>query len=137
MAMFYSESNVASKAMPGHSAARLFMKKDTLIDLYWILDAVQKGSTPDAQQVGACFIALRDELMLPDSEAIVDHIRAALDKQRTAAQALTERALGRSRRRPLPESRLHAMMATLAGGEPDSVAVAFARLVEEAHGIRR
>lgn len=113
------------------------MKKDTLIDLYWILDALQKGSAPDAQQVGACFIALRDELMLPDSEAIVDHIRAALDKQRAAAQALTERALGRSRRRPLPESRLHAMMATLPGGEPASVAVAFASLIEEAHGIKR
>jgi hypothetical protein len=118
------------------------MKKDTLIDLYWILDAVQKGSPPNAKHVGACFISIRDELMLPDSEELVDHIRTALLQQQAAADALTDQALGHSRRRPLPDSELVEMMRSLCAlhgvaQEPTpDLALRFGRLVETAHGIR-
>ena len=111
------------------------MKKDTLINLYWILDAVQKGTAPNPKHVGNCFIAIRDELMLPDSEEIVDHIRDALVRQEAVAGALTNRLLGSSRRQPLLEPRLHEMMNPLAGTAAADVAVPFARLVEAAHGI--
>ena len=115
------------------------MKKDTLINLYWILDAVQKGTAPNRTHVGACFIAIRDELLLPDTEDIVDHIRGALVRQQAAADVLTDQVIGGSRRRPLPEPRLHAMITTLAaadGNLPADAAVAFGRLVEAAHGIQ-
>lgn len=118
------------------------MKKDTLIDLYWILDAVQKGSPPNAQHVGACFVCIRDELMFPDSEELVDHIRTALLQQQAAADALTEQALGHSRRRPLADSELIEMMRNLcalcgvAQGPAPDLALRFGRLVEAAHGVR-
>lgn len=112
------------------------MKKDTLISLYWILDAVQNGTEPNPKQVAECFISIRDELMLPDTEHIVDHIRGALVQQQAAADVLTDRVIGSSRGQPLPEQRLREMMATLAGDVPASAAVAFGRLVEAAHGIR-
>ena len=111
------------------------MKKDTLINLYWILDAVQKGTAPNPKHVGNCFIAIRDELMLPDTEEIVDHIRGVLEQQQAAANVLTDRAIDGSRRSPLAAPRLHQMMQTLAADVPAEVAVSFARLVEAAHGI--
>ena len=111
------------------------MKKDTLINLYWILDAVQKGTAPNPKHVGDCVITIRDELLLPDTEEIVDHIRDALVRQQTVAGALTDRLLGSTRRPPLPEPRLQEMMGTLARDLPAEVAVAFGRLVEAAHGI--
>ena len=112
------------------------MKKDTLINLYRILDAVQKGSTPNPRHVSECFVAMRDELMLPDTEEIVDHIRDVLVRQQAAADVLTDRVIGSSRRQPLPEPRLIDMMADLSGEVPAHVAVAFARQVEAEHGIR-
>lgn len=112
------------------------MKKDTLINLYWILDAVRKGGAPNLGHVGECFVAIRDELLLPDTEEIVDHIRDVLVRQQAAAGVLTDRVIGGSRRHPLPEPRLIDMMATLSGEVPDNVAVAFARRVEAEHGIR-
>ena len=111
------------------------MKKDTLINLYWILDAVQKSTAPNATHVADCFIAIRDELMLPDTEDIVDHIRCVLEQQQAAADVLTDRVIGGSRRSPLATPRLHQMMQTLAVDVPADVAVRFARLVEAAHGI--
>lgn len=112
------------------------MKKDTLINLYWILDAVQKGSAPNTGHVGECFVAIRDELMLPDTEEIVDHIRDVLVRQQAAADVLADRVIGGSRRQPLPDSLLIDMMAELSGKVPARVAVAFARRVEAEHGIR-
>lgn len=118
------------------------MKKDTLIKLYWIVDAVQKGTPPNAQHVGECFISIRDELMLPDSEELVDHIRTALLQQQEAADALTDQALDHSRRRPLADSELIEMMRNLCAlhgvaQEPAAdLAVRFGRLVEAAHGVR-
>ena len=111
------------------------MKKDTLINLYWILDAVQKGGEPNRKHVRDCFIKIRDELMLPDTEDIVDHIRSALGRQQAVAGELADRLLGSSRQQPLPGPRLHEMMRTLAHDLPADVAVAFGRLVEAAHGI--
>ena len=111
------------------------MKKDTLINLYWILDAVQKSTSPNSMHVADCFIAIRDELMLPDTEEIVDHIRGVLEQQQAAANVLTDRAVGGSRRSPLAAPRLHQMMQTLAVDVPAEVTVGFARLVEAAHGI--
>jgi hypothetical protein len=128
------DSLATTKAEP--IATRPRMKKDTLINLYWILDAVQKAGAPDPRHVGECFVAIRDELMLPDTEEIVDHIRDVLVRQRAAADVLTDRVIGGSRRQPLPEQRLIEMMATLPGEVPASVAVAFARQVEAEHGIR-
>ncbi len=117
------------------------MKKDTLIRLYWILDALQKGHAPDARDVGTCFIAIRDELLRPDTEEIVDHIRGALMQTQAAADVLTDEVIGSSRRRPLADSRLVEMMLELAATRrlpaeriPEA-AVAFGRLVEAAHGI--
>ena len=112
------------------------MKKDTLINLYWILDAVQKGSAPNPGHVGECFVAIRDELMLPDTEEIVDHIRDVLVRQQAAADVLTDRVIGGSRRQPLPEPRLIDMMAALSAKVPSHVALAFARRIEAEHGIR-
>jgi hypothetical protein len=112
------------------------MKKDTLISLYWILDAVHKGNAPNPVHVGECFVAIRDELMLPDTEAIVDHIRGVLVRQQAAADVLTDRVIDGTRRQPLPEHRLVEMMAALPGEVPAGVAVAFARRVEAEHGIR-
>ena len=85
--------------------------------------------------VADCFIAIRDELMLPDTEEIVDHIRSVLEQQQAAADVLTDRVIGGSRRSPLAAPRLHQMMQTLAADVPAEVAVGFARLVEAAHGI--
>jgi hypothetical protein len=128
------DSLATTKAEP--IAARPRMKKDTLINLYWILDAVQKAGAPDPRHVGECFVAIRDELMLPDTEEIVDHIRDVLVRQQAAADVLTDRVIGGSRRQPLPELRLIEMMATMAEEVPAAVAVAFGRRVEAEHGIR-
>ena len=111
------------------------MKKDTLINLYWILDAVQKGSAPNTRHVGECFAAVRDELLLPDTEDIVVHIRSVLEQSQATADVLSQALIGSSRKAPLAEQRLHDMMATLPGTTPTEVAVAFGRLVEAAHGV--
>jgi hypothetical protein len=121
------------------------MNKDTLIDLYWILDTVQKGGTPNLRHVGEGFIAIRDQLMQPDTEEIVEHIRGALQQQ-AAADALTRHAIGQaqawrgvppapSAARALPEQGLRDMMAALPPAAPEDLAVTFGRLVEAAHGI--
>ncbi len=115
------------------------MKKDTLIDLYWILDALQRGGQPDTGRVQTCFIAIRDALLDPDTEQIVDHIRGVLERSEAAADVLAHQLIARSSataRRPLPESRLRELMAATqreAGG--DNLAVAFGRRVEAEHGI--
>lgn len=111
------------------------MKKDTLINLYWILDAVQKGAEPNARHVAECFISIRDELMLPDTEEMVVHIRGVLEQSQATADALSRQLIGDSRRQPLPAHRLQYLMASLAGATPADVAVDFGRLVEAAHGI--
>lgn len=111
------------------------MKKDTLINLYWILDAVRKGSTPNARHVDECFITIRDALLLPDTEDIVVHIRGVLEKSQATAGVLSQALIGSTRRTPLPEQRLLDMMATVPGTTLSDVAVAFGRLVEAAHGV--
>jgi rhodanese-related sulfurtransferase len=112
------------------------VKKDTLINLYWILDAVQKGSAPTARHVDECFITIRDELLLPDTEDIVVHIRGVLEKSQATADVLSQALIDNSRRAPLSEQSLLDMMATLPGTTPGEVTVAFARLVEAAHGVQ-
>ena len=112
------------------------MKKDSLINLYWILDAVRKGGAPNARHVDECFITIRDELLLPDTEDIVVHIRGVLEQSQATADVLSQALIGSSRRVPLPEQRLLDMMATLPGTTPAEVAAAFGRLVEAAHGIQ-
>lgn len=112
------------------------VKKDVLINLYWILDAVQKGSEPNPRHVAECFISIRDELMLPDTEEMVVHLRGVLEQSQATADALSQQLIGDTRRQPLPEHRLRHLMALLAGGTPDEVAVDFGRLVEAAHGIK-
>lgn len=115
------------------------MKKDILIDLYWILDAVQRGGQPDAGRVGVCFIAIRDALLDPDTEQIVQHIRSVLERSEAAADVLAHELIGRSSataRLPLPEQRLRELMAEAqseTGG--DDLAAAFGRRVEAEHGI--
>lgn len=111
------------------------MKKDTLINLYWILDAVQKGSAPNARHVDECFITIRDALLLPDTEDIVVHIRGVLEKSQATADVLSQALIDSSRRAPLSEQRLLDMMNTLPGTTPGEVTVAFARLVEAEHGV--
>lgn len=115
------------------------MKKDTLIDLYWILDAVQRGDQPDAGRVGACFIAIRDALLDPDTEQIVAHIRGVLERSEAASDVLAHQLIGRSSaasRRPLPELRLRELMAAAQSETVgDDPAVAFGRRVEAEHGI--
>lgn len=115
------------------------MNKNTLIELYWILDALRRGDHPDADPVDVCFIAIRDALLDPDTEQIVDHIRSVLERSEAAAEVLAHQLIGRSSaatRRPLPELRLRELMAAaqseVAG---DDLAVAFGRRVEAAHGI--
>lgn len=112
------------------------MKKDTLINLYWILDAVRKGSAPNVRHVGECFITIRDELLLPDTEDIVVQIRSVLEKSQATADVMSQALIDSSRRTPLPEQRLLDMMTTLTGTTPGEVSVAFARLVEAAHGVQ-
>ena len=118
------------------------VKKHTLIDLYWILDSLQKGTEPNLKHVSECFVSIRDELMLPDSEEIVVHIREAWEQSQVAADVLADQVIGNSRRKPLSEQRLVELMAQLdAAHRPmldhsADVAVAFARLVEAAHGIK-
>ena len=119
------------------------VKKHTLIDLYWILDSVQKGTEPNLKHVSECFVSIRDELMLPDSEEIVVHIREAWEQSQVAADVLAEQLIGSSRRRPLPDQRLVELMATVDDAAHRAtldhfaeVAVAFGRLVEAAHGIK-
>jgi hypothetical protein len=115
------------------------MKKDILIDLYRILEAVQRGDQPDAGRVGACFIAIRDALLDPDTEQIVDHIRSVLERSEAAADVLAHELIGRSSAAigpPLPEQRLRDLMATVQNENAgDDLAVAFGRKVEAAHGI--
>lgn len=117
------------------------MKKDTLIQLYWILDSLQKGTEPNSNHVGACFISIRDALMDPDTEDIVDHIRGALAHSKAAANVLAHQVIGSSRRRPLPEDQLIEMMRYQASLHRSTVevipevAVGFGRLIEAAHGI--
>lgn len=115
------------------------MNKDTLIDLYRILDALQRGGQPDVGRVGMCFIAIRDALLDPDTEQIVDHIRSVLERSEAAADMLAHQLIGRSSaaiRQPLPEQQLRDLMAAVQGVTgSDDLAVAFGRRVETAHGI--
>lgn len=114
-----------------------------LINLYWILDAVQKGKQPDSQHVGDCFIAIRDELMKPDTEELVAHIYEALGQSRAAADLLTDQVIDRSRSKALPDGRLIEMLENIAmthrmsADQSAAIAVQFGRLVEAAHGIKR
>ena len=91
---------------------------------------MRKGTTPNPKHVGDCFIAIRDELLLPNTDEIVDHIRDALVHQHAVADALTDRLLGGSRRPPLPEPSLQEMVGMLARDLPAEVVVAFGRLVK-------
>lgn len=117
------------------------MKKDTLINLYWILHAVQAGDAPNPQHVGECFISIRDQLMLPDTEEIVLHIRSVLAHSQANAAILAERAIDRSRIAPLTEEHMLELMRRAASLHPSdgtpsaTVAVEFGRLLEAAHGI--
>ena len=121
------------------------LKKDLLIDLYWILDAVQQGTAPNAAHAGRCFVAVRDALMQPDTEDIVAHIHGALAQTQAAADVLTDQVIGQASgqsrqprpgpRAPLPAQQLQAWMAALAPDLPPDLAVAFGRQVEAAHGI--
>jgi hypothetical protein len=112
------------------------MKNHILKNIYWILDAVQKGEKPKMQDVVECFISVRDELMQPDTEQIVDHIRDVLERSSVSADALSSQVIANSRRRPLSQKRLEEMMATLSDSRyATEIAVPFARCVEAAHGI--
>jgi len=112
------------------------MKNHILKNIYWILDAVQKGEQPKMQDVVECFISVRDELMQPDTEQIVDHIRDVLERSSVSADALSSQVIANSRRRPLSQKRLEEMMATLSDSRyAAEIAVPFARCVEAAHGI--
>lgn len=112
------------------------MKNHILKNIYWILDAVQKGEQPKMQDVVECFISVRDELMQPDTEQIVDHIRDVLERSSVSADALSSQVIANSRRRPLSQERLEEMMATLSDSRyATEIAVPFARCVEAAHGI--
>ena len=118
------------------------MKKESLINLYWILDAMQKGDEPNLKHVGECFVSIRDELMLPDTEEIVLHIREVLERSQATADVLAERAIDRFRVAPLSEEQMLELMQSAASIQrpdatfPAALAVAFGRLVEAAHGIR-
>ncbi|MBE0546076.1 MAG: hypothetical protein IH627_00110 [Rubrivivax sp.] len=76
-----------------------------------------------------------------DTEAIVNHIRAALEQSKAAADVLTHQVIGESRRVPLPDHRSIEMMRNPAARHRlpvevlPEVAVGFGRLVEAAHGI--
>ncbi len=112
------------------------MKNHILKNIYWILDAVQKGEQPKMQDVVECFISVRDELMQPDTEQIVDHIRDVLERSSVSADALSSQVIANSRRKPLSQERLAEMMATLSDSRyATEIAVPFARCVEAAHGI--
>jgi hypothetical protein len=112
------------------------MKNHILKNIYWILDAVQKGKQPKMQDVVECFISVRDELMQPDTEQIVDHIRDVLERSNVSADALSSQVIANSRRKPLSQERLAEMMATLSDSRyATEIAVPFARCVEAAHGI--
>ena len=119
------------------------MKKDVLINLYWILDAVQKGTQPNRKHVADCFISIRDELMMPDTEDLVAHIYEALGQSRAAADLLTDQVIGKSRSKPLPDQQLIDWLDNLAARHrlpadlPADIAVQFGRLVEAAHGIKQ
>lgn len=119
------------------------MKKDDLIKLYWILDAVHKGSEPNRKHVADCFISIRDELMMPDTEELVAHIHEALGQSQVAADLLTEQAIGKSMRKALADRQLIELMRSVAEAQHApadlcaGIAVAFGRLVEAAHGIRK
>ncbi|ANJ72934.1 hypothetical protein A9Y76_10860 [Ralstonia insidiosa] len=116
------------------------LKKDTLIDLFWILDAIQKGQQADRAKVTACFTEVRDALLRPDTEEIVQHIRDVLAQQKQAVGALAMEAAATARRLPLPESELIAMMLELcapygiAEQAAAELAVAIGRRVEAALG---
>ena len=118
------------------------MKKDVLINLYWILDSVQKGIEPNSNHVGECFIAIRDELMMPDTEDIVAHIYGALEQSQAAADVLTDQVIGRSRRKALADQQLVQLMGSvpavhrLPADVCADIAVGFGRLIEAAHGIK-
>jgi len=117
------------------------VKKGTLIQLYWILDSLQRGTEPNSKHVDECFISIRDSLMDPDTEDIVDHIRVAFEQSKAAAALLTHQVIGSSRRMPLADHQLIEMMRHTAAPHSlpvevlPEVAVAFGRLVEAAHGI--
>jgi len=112
------------------------MKNHILKNIYWILEAVQKGEQPKMQDVVECFISVRDELIQPDTEQIVDHIRDVLERSSVSADALSSQVIANSRRRPLSQKRLEEMMATLSDSRyATEIAVPFARCVEAAHGI--
>lgn len=117
------------------------LSKDTLIDLLWILEAIQTGRQADQVKAAACRVKVRDALMRPDTEDIVDHMRAALAQQQQAADALAREATTLARRTALPAQQLVDLMAGPASHydlDPSTaaeLAVAFGRLVEAAHGL--
>jgi hypothetical protein len=118
------------------------MKKDVLISLYWILDAVQRGTEPNRKHVGDCFISIRDELLMPDTEDLVAHIYEALHQTQASADVLANQLIDGFRAKPLAERQLVQMFETLVT-RPDAppekfadIAVRFGRLVEAAHGIK-
>ena len=89
------------------------MKKHIFINLYWILDAVQKGRKPKMEDVAECFICVRDELMQPDTEQIVDHIRDVLERSNVSADALSSQVIANSRRVPRIRESRHYFFQTL------------------------
>lgn len=98
------------------------LKKDTLIALYWILEAAQRGALADRASAAACLIEVRDSLLRPDTEEIVDHIRSVLERQQQAADVLAREASLLAR---------HGLSANVQA----DLALSFGRLVEAEHGI--
>ena len=94
----------------------------------------------DRAKVTACFTEVRDALLRPDTEEIVQHIRDVLAQQKQAVGALAMEAAATARRLPLPESELIAMMLELcapygiAEQAAAELAVAIGRRVEAALG---
>lgn len=117
------------------------LKKDTLIALYWILEAAQRGALADRASAAACLIEVRDSLLRPDTEEIVDHIRSVLERQQQAADVLAREASLLASKRPLSEQRLIEMMMgpaarrDLSANVQADLALSFGRLVEAEHGI--
>ena len=97
---------------------------------------MRMGRQPKMQDVTDCFICVRDELMQPDTEQIVDHIRDVLQRSNVSADALSSQVIANSRRRPLSEERLKEIMAPLSKSRyATEIAVPFGKCVEAAHGI--
>lgn len=117
------------------------LDKGTLIDLYRILEALQNSQQVDPVKAASCQAKVRDALMRPDTEEIVDHMRAALAQQQQAAHVLAREATTFARRTALPAQQMMDLMAGPASRhrlDPSTaaeLAVAFGRLVEAAHGV--